>query len=322
MNGLTMGLSGVSLWGSDIGGFFALSEPQTTPELLARWIEFGFASGVMRTQANGFAAAPASRARRSSTRSCCRSGRATRSCARSSIRTSRRRSPSTTASGMPLMRHLALAFPDDPLATARADEYLLGRDLLVAPVMQPGRARAHALSAGGPLGRLVAVDHARRARRAPSRRAAGPGRRRGRDAAGAARRAAAARPRGRRDPAARPVRRDARRLRRGHRGAPARSHRAPAAARLAARRRTVSLGDDPGLSGQETVTSEETPAAGSWTIQGHRMRRYDIEAALGSLSGGAFEPCRVSVARPGRGTCAALALRSGDRRAQPAARCA
>ena len=54
-NGLTMGLSGVSLWGSDIGGFFALSEPQTTPELLARWIEFGFASGVMRTQANGFA---------------------------------------------------------------------------------------------------------------------------------------------------------------------------------------------------------------------------------------------------------------------------
>ena len=58
MNGLTMGLSGVSLWGSDIGGFFALSEPQTTPELLARWIEFGFASGVMRTQANGFTLQP------------------------------------------------------------------------------------------------------------------------------------------------------------------------------------------------------------------------------------------------------------------------
>src|SRR5205085_10440796 len=53
-NGLTMGLSGVSLWGSDIGGYFALSLPQTTPELMIRWIELGFASGIMRTEANGF----------------------------------------------------------------------------------------------------------------------------------------------------------------------------------------------------------------------------------------------------------------------------
>ena len=53
-NGLSMGASGVSLWGSDIGGFFALSERQTTPELMNRWIQFGFASPIMRTQANGF----------------------------------------------------------------------------------------------------------------------------------------------------------------------------------------------------------------------------------------------------------------------------
>ena len=60
--GLTMGLSGVSLWGSDIGGFFALSLPQTSPELLKRWIQMGFVSGVMRTQANGFALVPSPRA--------------------------------------------------------------------------------------------------------------------------------------------------------------------------------------------------------------------------------------------------------------------
>ena len=54
-NGLSMGLSGVSLWGSDIGGYFAISEPQTTPDLERRWIEFGFASGIMRTEATGFA---------------------------------------------------------------------------------------------------------------------------------------------------------------------------------------------------------------------------------------------------------------------------
>ncbi len=53
INGISMGLSGVSTWGSDIGGFFALLENRLTPELLARWIEFGAVSGVMRTQANG-----------------------------------------------------------------------------------------------------------------------------------------------------------------------------------------------------------------------------------------------------------------------------
>ena len=52
-NGLTMGLSGVSRWGSDIGGYFALFENTLTPELLIRWIEVGAVSGVMRTQANG-----------------------------------------------------------------------------------------------------------------------------------------------------------------------------------------------------------------------------------------------------------------------------
>jgi alpha-glucosidase (family GH31 glycosyl hydrolase) len=40
--------------------------------------------------------------------------------------------------GLPLMRQLALAYPHDPKAVARDDEYLLGRDLLVAPVIQPG----------------------------------------------------------------------------------------------------------------------------------------------------------------------------------------
>ena len=53
--GLGMGLSGVAVWGSDIGGFFALGERALTPELLARWVQLGAVSGVMRTQHNGFA---------------------------------------------------------------------------------------------------------------------------------------------------------------------------------------------------------------------------------------------------------------------------
>ena len=38
----------------------------------------------------------------------------------------------------PMMAHLCLDFPDDPRAFATADEYLLGRELLVAPLVHPG----------------------------------------------------------------------------------------------------------------------------------------------------------------------------------------
>jgi alpha-glucosidase (family GH31 glycosyl hydrolase) len=147
-NGLTMGLSGVSLWGSDIGGFFALSEPQTTPELLVRWLQVGFASGVMRTQANGFQLASSPRAQIFD-----------KDVLPVWTRYARLRTqlyPYLSAaeaeydrSGLPLMRHLALAFPDDARATARDDEYLLGDDLLAAPVMEPGKRRRTAYLPAG-----------------------------------------------------------------------------------------------------------------------------------------------------------------------------
>jgi hypothetical protein len=40
--------------------------------------------------------------------------------------------------GLPIMRHLALAFPDDERSRTREDEYLFGPDVLAAPVIQPG----------------------------------------------------------------------------------------------------------------------------------------------------------------------------------------
>ena len=40
--------------------------------------------------------------------------------------------------GMPIMRALWLHHPDDPAAVARGDEYLWGRDMLVAPVVEKG----------------------------------------------------------------------------------------------------------------------------------------------------------------------------------------
>ncbi len=51
---LSMGLSGVSRWGSDIGGYDTIgADPRLTPELLKRWIEFGAVSGVMRIKKTG-----------------------------------------------------------------------------------------------------------------------------------------------------------------------------------------------------------------------------------------------------------------------------
>ncbi len=136
-NGLTMGLSGVSLWGSDIGGFFALSRPQTTPELMRRWIEFGFASGVMRMQAKGFTGYPSRRAQIFDPDVLPVWQRYAR------LRTqlypylsAAQRTYDRT--GLPIMRHLALVDPGDPQATAREDEYMFGPDLLAAPVLEPG----------------------------------------------------------------------------------------------------------------------------------------------------------------------------------------
>jgi alpha-glucosidase (family GH31 glycosyl hydrolase) len=139
--GLTMGLSGVSLWGSDIGGFFALAKDQTNAELLKRWIEFGAVSGVMRTQANGFELGQKSRRAQIFDPDVMPVWRRY-----AKLRTQLYPYLATAdaeyqRTGLPIMRHLALAYPGDPQATARDDEYLFGPDLLAAPVIEPGATR-------------------------------------------------------------------------------------------------------------------------------------------------------------------------------------
>jgi alpha-glucosidase (family GH31 glycosyl hydrolase) len=136
-NGLTIGASGVSLWGSDIGGYFALSLPQTTPDLERRWIEFGFASGVMRTEANGFGKGPVPRAQMFDP------GVFPVWVRYAQLRTQfepylAAAERQYNATGMPLMRQLMLVYPGDRRAATRSDEYMFGPDLLVAPVITAG----------------------------------------------------------------------------------------------------------------------------------------------------------------------------------------
>ncbi|HEX6492363.1 MAG TPA: TIM-barrel domain-containing protein, partial [Candidatus Dormibacteraeota bacterium] len=57
IEGLSMGASGVAMWGSDTGGFMSTLD-RLTPELLRRWIQFSAFCPVMRTKAGGIEIPP------------------------------------------------------------------------------------------------------------------------------------------------------------------------------------------------------------------------------------------------------------------------
>jgi alpha-D-xyloside xylohydrolase len=134
---LSLGTSGISRWGSDIGGYFGVFGGKLTPELLERWIEFGAVSGVMRTEANGFNLGPNTRPQIFDPEILPIWRRYAK------LRT--QLYPYLVAAdanyrqtGMPLMRDLALVYPDDNVASGEEDEFLFGPDLLAAPVHHPG----------------------------------------------------------------------------------------------------------------------------------------------------------------------------------------
>jgi sulfoquinovosidase len=133
MCGLSMGASGIAMWGSDTGGFMSTLD-HLTPELLRRWIQFSAFCPVMRTKAGGIEIPPYERPqiwdedvlpswRRWA-------GWHTRlndylMAAHATYR----------STGRPIMCALELAYPGLEPVT---DQYLLGEDLLVAPVLEPG----------------------------------------------------------------------------------------------------------------------------------------------------------------------------------------
>jgi alpha-glucosidase (family GH31 glycosyl hydrolase) len=139
--GLSVGLSGVSRWGSDIGGYNSFgTDERLTPELLTRWIELGAVSGVMRTKRTGIALPSYARPQVYDP---------------AHIGVWRRYAKLRTAlypyivaadaayrrTGLPLMRHLALVHPGDRRAMEQDREFLFGPDLLAAPVTSPGQRR-------------------------------------------------------------------------------------------------------------------------------------------------------------------------------------
>lgn len=124
--GLSHALSSPGFWGHDIGGFFG---PELTPGLYVRWTQFGALSPFMR--AHGLRP-----------REPWAFGTEALEICRHWIRLRYSLLPylwqaagAVEREGLPMLRPLAIAFPDDPIAVATDDQYLLGSDLLVAPVL-------------------------------------------------------------------------------------------------------------------------------------------------------------------------------------------
>ena len=136
--GLGMGLSGISTWGSDIGGYFGLFGKQLTGELLARWVQLGALTGVMRTERDGLALFPSyTRPQVDDDDQLPNWRRWTKF--RTQLYPYLAAAEATyRCTGLPIMRHLLLEWPDDAQAVSRVDQYLFGPDVLVAPVLGPG----------------------------------------------------------------------------------------------------------------------------------------------------------------------------------------
>jgi alpha-glucosidase (family GH31 glycosyl hydrolase) len=154
--GINYGYSGIGFYGSDIGGYFSITAPPTTPELLDRWLEFGAFSGVMRTESEGLSSGPRAQIWDPQVEPVWRRYAKLRTQLYPYVAVAARRYESN---GVPLIESLGLAYPDDPSSWRGPPRYLFGPDLLVAPVIRPG---ARSLSTPLPPGEWMSMWQAMR----------------------------------------------------------------------------------------------------------------------------------------------------------------
>jgi alpha-glucosidase (family GH31 glycosyl hydrolase) len=152
-------LSGIPYWGTDIGGFVPTEE--FTGELYVRWFQFGAFCPLFRAHGRtwhlrlpwgwnlgetgpdetstyrGAAHPPESELHNAQVEPICRKYLDLRYQLMPYLYSAVREASLT---GMPILRALWLHYPDDAQAVARGDEYLWGRDILVAPVVEKGAA--------------------------------------------------------------------------------------------------------------------------------------------------------------------------------------
>jgi alpha-glucosidase len=134
---LSLGLSGVGSWHSDLGGYTTVGYLHRSSELLLRWAELAAFTPVMRSHEGN---------RPEANRQLWDSGEGLEKIARLS-RLHAALAPYSRAvmrecreSGLPAMRPLFLHYQEEAACAGVGDEYLYGRDLLVAPVLRRGAA--------------------------------------------------------------------------------------------------------------------------------------------------------------------------------------
>lgn len=129
--GLSAGFNGDAFWSSDIGGFTG-EEP--SPELYIRWSQLGLLSSLSRFHGTNSPREPwyfgdkavevvryYSRLRYAL------------------IPYLKKTAEDAYNKGWPLMRHMFLEFPEEIVTAHIDDQYMLGSELLIAPVMHPGQ---------------------------------------------------------------------------------------------------------------------------------------------------------------------------------------
>jgi alpha-glucosidase (family GH31 glycosyl hydrolase) len=149
------GLSGIPYWGTDIGGF--VPTPEFLGDLYVRWFQFmafcplfrahgrtwhlrlpwGWNTGELGPEETatyqGAGRPPDAELHNTQVEPICRKYLELRYRLMPYLYSAVREAAQT---GMPIVRAMWLHYPDDPAAVARGDQYLWGRDILVAPVVE------------------------------------------------------------------------------------------------------------------------------------------------------------------------------------------
>src|SRR5450432_254205 len=147
------GLSGIPYWGTDIGGF--VPTPEFTGELYVRWFQFAAFTPLFRSHGRdwrlrlpwgwntggfgvqetpGYNPDP-SELHNAAIEPICKKYLELRYQMMPYLYSAVKE---TCDTGLPIVRALWLHYPGDPAAVSRGDEYLYGRDILVAPVVEKG----------------------------------------------------------------------------------------------------------------------------------------------------------------------------------------
>ncbi len=128
---LNLGLSGVPFVGSDVGGFL----DHTTPELFVRWLQVAIFTPFLRNHSDTGTIRQEPWA----------FGPRVEEIARLFLNLRYQLLPylyglfeEASRLGTPIMRPLLWHYPNDPVAVACSDEFLLGEQLLVAPILRQG----------------------------------------------------------------------------------------------------------------------------------------------------------------------------------------